>query len=92
MLMSRPTLAEPLVLSEWWKNRGGESIRLTILTYGNRNVVDLRTWYSAEGTLKPGKGFCAEAKHLPKLASAFAEACSRARELHLIDADEEGEQ
>jgi len=38
-----------------------------------------------DGRLKPGKGFCAEAKHLPQLASALAKAAAKARELGLID-------
>jgi hypothetical protein len=26
----RPTLGEPITIAEWWKNRRGESIRVTI--------------------------------------------------------------
>jgi hypothetical protein len=35
--MTRPTLAEPLTIAEWWKNRRGESIRVTISTWKERN-------------------------------------------------------
>jgi hypothetical protein len=90
--MTRPALAEPIVVSEFWKNRRGESIRVTLSTYQGCNICDVRTWYTADGKLKPGKGFCAQAKHLPQLASAFAKAAAKARELGLIENDAEGEQ
>jgi hypothetical protein len=78
-------LAEPLVIAEWWKNRGGESVRLTLNRYEGRDVLDLRTWYTGDdGKLKPGKGFAAELRHLPRLAAAFAKAEAKARELDLI--------
>jgi hypothetical protein len=80
-----PALAEPLVIAEWWKNRRGESIRLTLNLYEGRNVIDLRTWYTADGKPKPGKGFAAEVRHLPSLAAAIAKAEAKARELGLID-------
>jgi Transcriptional Coactivator p15 (PC4) len=80
-----PALAEPITVAEWWKNRRGESIRLTLNRFEGRDIFDLRTWYTAEGTLKPGKGFAAEVRHLPRLAGAFAKAVVRARELGLID-------
>jgi hypothetical protein len=78
-------LAEPITVAEWWKNRRGESIRLALNRYEGKDVVDLRTWYTAEdGKLKPGKGFAAEVRHLPRLAAAFAKAEAKARELGLI--------
>jgi hypothetical protein len=70
--------------AQWWKNRGGESVRLP--TYADRNLVDLRTWYTAEGRLKPGKGFAA-IRHLQRLAAALAKAEAKATELGLITGD-----
>jgi len=88
MTRPKPTLSEPLTVAEFWKNRRGESIRLALLTFDGRNLIDLRTWYAADdGRLKPGKGFCAEAKHLPRLTEAFAKAEAKARELGLIASD-----
>jgi hypothetical protein len=78
-------LSEPVTIAEWWKNRRGESVRLVLNTFEGRNVLDLRTWYTADGKLKPGKGFAAEVKHLPRLASALVKAEAKARELGLID-------
>jgi hypothetical protein len=85
--MTRPTLAEPITIAEWWKNRGGELIRVTISTWKDRNLIDLRTWYMTDGKLVPGKGFAADVRHVPHLAAALAKAEARARELGLIEND-----
>jgi hypothetical protein len=78
-------LTEPITVAEWWKNRRGESIRLVLNRFEGRDIFDLRTWYTADGKLKPGKGFAAEVRHLPRLAAAIAKAEAKARELGLID-------
>jgi hypothetical protein len=79
-------LSEPVTVAEWWKNRRGESIRVCLSAYEGRNLADVRTWYTADdGKLKPGKGFAAEVRHLPRLAAAIAKAEAKARELGLID-------
>lgn len=76
----------PVTIAEWWKNRRGESIRVQLSAYEGRDLVDLRTWFPGDdGKLRPGKGFAAEVKHLPRLASALAKAEAKARELGLID-------
>ena len=77
-------LSEPLTIAEWWKNRRGKSVRLVLNTFQGRNVFDLRTWYTADGHLKPGKGFAVEVWHLPRLAVEIARAEAKARELGLI--------
>jgi hypothetical protein len=79
-----PALAEPITIAEFWKNRRGESIRLVLSQFQGRSIFDLRTWYSADGKLKPGKGFAAEVRHLSRLAAAFVKAEAKARELGLI--------
>jgi Transcriptional Coactivator p15 (PC4) len=61
-----PAFAEPITIAEWWKNRRGESIRLVLSQFQGRSILDLRTWYTADGKLKPGKGFAAEVRHLPR--------------------------
>jgi Transcriptional Coactivator p15 (PC4) len=86
-----PALAEPVTIAEWWKNRRGESIRLVLSQFQGRSVIDLRTWYTADGKLKPGKGFAADVKHLPRLTAALAKAESKARELGLITGDHDGD-
>lgn len=82
------SLPEPVTVAEWWKNRRGESIRLVLNNYQGCNIFDLRTWYTADGKLKPGKGFAAEVRHLPRLAAEMATAAAKARELGLIDGGE----
>jgi hypothetical protein len=81
-------LPAPLTVAEWWKNRRGESIRLVLNEFQGRDFFDLRTWYTADGKLKPGKGVAAEVRHLPRLAAEIAKAEARARELGLIGNDE----
>jgi len=78
-------LSEPLTIAEWWKNRRGESVRLVLNNFQGRNIFDLRTWYTADSQLKPGKGFAVEVRHLPRLAAEIAKAEAKARELGLID-------
>ena len=90
MTPSTTTLSEPVKIAEWWKNRRRESIRLVLNEYEGRRIIDLRTWYSADGKLKPGKGFAAEVRHLPRLAAEIAKAEARARELGLITDDGHG--
>lgn len=80
------TLPEPVTVDQWWKNRGGETIRLLLSTFEGRNIVILRTWWTdKDGVLKRGMGFACSIKHLPKLAKVFARAMTKAHELGLID-------
>lgn len=85
MTVRATTLQEAITVAEWWKNRRGELIRICLSTYEGRNLADVRTWYTEDGKLKPGKGFAAEVRHLPRLANAIAKAEARARELGLIE-------
>ena len=79
------TLSEPITIAEWWKNRRSESIRLVLSQFQGRSIFDLRTWYTGDdGKLKPGKGFAAEVRHLPRLTAAFVKAEAKACELGLI--------
>jgi hypothetical protein len=77
-------LREPLTISEWWRNRSGASIRIRLSTFEGHNLIDIRTWHSADGKLVPGKGLAVGVKHLPRLAAALAKAVAKATELGLI--------
>src|SRR5262249_12661362 len=79
-------LAEPIIVAQWWK----KSVRVTLTTYADRNLVDLRTWFTADGKLQPGKGFAADVRHLPRLAAALAKAVAKATELGLLPANNNG--
>ncbi len=83
-------LPEPVTVAEWWKNRRGEFVRLVLNIFQGRNVFDLRTLCTADGQLKPGKGFACEVRHLPRLVAELAKADAKARELGLIDDQERG--
>jgi len=54
------------------------------------SVFDQRTWYIAHSKPRPGKGFAAEVRHLPRLAEEIAKAEAKVRELGLLTADETG--
>jgi hypothetical protein len=80
------TLDEPVVIARWWKNRGGEEIRVRLSTYKNYNLIDCRTWYTGDdGKMRPGKGFACTVKHLPKLVEVFTSALRKADELGMIE-------
>jgi Transcriptional Coactivator p15 (PC4) len=82
----RPKLAKPVVVAQWWRNRGGEAIRVVLSSYNEHNLVDVRTWSTgANGTLKPGKGFSCGVRHLSQLVKGFNKALGKARELGLVD-------
>lgn len=82
----RTALTEPIVIAEWWKNRRKESIRVRLSEYEGHVLIDVRTWFGGDdGRLKPGKGFCASIKHLPRLAAELTKALAKARELGLVD-------
>jgi hypothetical protein len=81
----RAVSPEPMTIAKWWKNRSGESIRVTLSTYAGRNLIDLRTWYMTDGKLVPGKGFAADVSRLLRLTAALAKAEAKARQFSLID-------
>jgi hypothetical protein len=89
----RPTLAKPITIAQWFKNRGGDIVRLELSTYKDGNILSLRTWHTdkTDGITRPGKGFACGIKHLPRLVKEFTKATQRARELGLIDDDEAAE-
>jgi hypothetical protein len=81
----RPTLPEPIVCDEFWRNRRGESVRVQLREYEGQLLVDLRVHYLRDGKLVPTqKGLSIVARKLPELALAVAKALKRARELGLL--------
>jgi hypothetical protein len=81
------TLSEPVKVAEFWKNRKGESIRATLVTYEGRNCFDLRQHFTAhDGRMQPTKkGITVAVLRLPELAAAVNKAVTVARDLGLID-------
>ena len=87
----RATLSEPIVVAEFWANRGGESVRIQLRDYEGQALVDVRRYYTgAEGRLLPtGKGVAISVRKLPDLAAAITKAERKARELGLLNNTEE---
>lgn len=86
----RASLTDPITVAVWWKNRRKDAIRVRLSEYEGHALIDVRTWFSgSDGKLAPGKGFCAQVKHLPRLVAALTKALIKARELGLVD-DEGG--
>jgi hypothetical protein len=80
-------LAEPITVAEFWKNRRGESIRVTLETYEGRNLVSVRQFFTADtGKMQPTKkGVSLSVLLLPELAAAVNKALARAAELGLLE-------
>jgi hypothetical protein len=86
----RPTLPEPVVVAQFWRNRGGEAIRVQLKEFEGRVLVDARVWYTAnDGTLQPtAKGLSCVVLRLPDLAAAINKAVAKAEELGLLEPEE----
>ena len=81
--------AFPIVIAEWDRNKR-EIVRVALDRYNGRHTINARVWYRDGDELKPSKtGITLASKHLPALAEALAAAAQRARELGLIDEDEQ---
>jgi hypothetical protein len=78
-------LPEPIVVSEFWRNRRGESVRIQLREYEGQILIDLRVHYLREGKLVPTqKGLSIAVRKLPELCLGVAKALKRARELGLL--------
>jgi pyruvate carboxylase len=83
--MPRDTPILPVIVAEFEKN-GRELIRIALDRYAGRDIIDVRTWYAAGDTFKPGKsGITVAVKHLQSMAEGLAAALAKARELGLIN-------
>jgi hypothetical protein len=88
--MSKPTLEEPIVVSQEWINRRHDALTITLTTYNGTNLVDLRKFaMNREGKLVPTpKGISVKVTRLPDMLKAISKALNKAMELGLIDAEE----
>jgi hypothetical protein len=78
-------LTEQILIREWKKNRGPDVIRVTLRSYKDTELVDIRTWANTEnGECLPGKGFAAHVRHVPQLIRALHDAHKKLIELGLI--------
>jgi hypothetical protein len=85
---SGPTLASPVTVARFWKNRTHDAIVVELSTYEGRNLVDVRTNIMNHGRLVPTpKGISLSVLRLPDLAKAVNKALKQARELGLLPDD-----
>jgi len=79
-------LAEPIVISKFWRNRRGEAVAVSLRSFEGRPLIDLRVFYTqADGVLVPTpRGLTLSIKCLPDLARGINKARATARALDLI--------
>lgn len=72
MAQPSPTFDNDRVVADFPKN-ARETVRVTLRSFNNRDLVDVRTWYyGPDGeTLLPGKGLTLSAAKLPELRAAL---------------------
>jgi hypothetical protein len=82
----RPTLAEPVVCAQFWRNRRGEAVIVQLREFNGRVLIDARVSFTnKEGKLQPtGKGLALSIRRLPDLADAINKALVKAKALELI--------
>jgi Transcriptional Coactivator p15 (PC4) len=92
MSARKPTLDDPVIVSQEWINRRHDALTITLTTYNGTNLVDLRKYaMNREGKLVPTpKGISIKVTRLPDLLKAITKAAKQARDLGLID-DENGD-
>ena len=88
--MSAP-LSEPI--AKFWKSARNrtEHVRVELSEYEGHPLINVRIWQTgSDGIDRPTvKGIALAVRKLPKLASSLAKAEARARELGLLEDDEE---
>jgi hypothetical protein len=85
---ARVTIAEPLKVDSFWRNRKHEAVVSTLSTFEGRNIFDVRIHAMKNGRLVPTpKGVAVVILRLPDLAKAINKALKQARELGLIPDD-----
>jgi hypothetical protein len=84
------TLAGPITIARFWKNRGrNESVHVTLSEYEGHPLIGVRIHSTgSDGIDRPTpKGVSMGIRKLPELAAAVAKALAKARELGLIPDD-----
>jgi hypothetical protein len=82
----RPRLDEAVIVSSEWINRQHDALVVSLSTFNDINIVDVRKHSMSHGKLVPTpKGIAMKVTRLPDLLKAVTKAVKRARELGLID-------
>lgn len=82
------TLAEPITIAKFWKNRRrNESVHVSLSEYEGHALINVRIYATgADGIDRPTtKGVAMGIRRLPELAAGLAKALDRARALGLLD-------
>lgn len=90
MTAKPPSLAEPIEIAKFWKNRRrNETIHVTLSEYEGCPLINVRTYATgADGCDRPTtKGIAMAIAKLPELARALSKAEAKARELGLLEAE-----
>ncbi|MGY4624583.1 transcriptional coactivator p15/PC4 family protein [Bradyrhizobium sp. USDA 4486] len=90
MTAKSTTLAEPIEIAKFWKNRArNESLRVSLSEYEGHALVNVRVYSTGtDGVDRPTtKGVAMGIRKLPELARAIAKAEIEARRLGLLDGE-----
>jgi hypothetical protein len=85
-----PSLAEPVEIAKFWKNRRrSESVHVTLSDYEGHSLINVRVYATGtDGIDRPTtKGVAMAINKLPELARAIAKAEAKAKELGLLEAE-----
>jgi Transcriptional Coactivator p15 (PC4) len=83
-------LDQPVIISEFWKNRGGETVRIQLREYEGAALIDVRVHYiDKDGKLAPTpKGLSCSVRKLPDLVKGLTKAMERAIDIGLLAAND----
>jgi transcriptional coactivator p15 (PC4) len=86
--VKRPGLPEPVIISDFWANRRGESVRVQLREYEGCALIDIRKHFTDKsGKLQATKkGLALVIARLPELAAAINQALAKVHALGLIAA------
>jgi hypothetical protein len=86
----KPQLQEPVIVDRLWANRQHDAVYVTLSTYRDQNLVDIRKHAMDDGgkLVPTTKGIALKITRLPDLAKAIEKALGKARELGLLEAGE----
>jgi hypothetical protein len=90
MTARHPALAEPVIISKFWKNRRhNESVHVSLSEYEGHCLINVRVYCTGQdGIDRPTpKGVAMGIRKLPELARTLVQAEAKARELGLLDDD-----
>jgi hypothetical protein len=79
-------LHQPVILSKFWRNRGGEAVIIQLREYEGVALVDIRVHFTdRDGKLAPTpKGLSCSVRKLPDLVKGLTKALERAIDIGLL--------